>query len=407
MKKSLIALAVLGAFSGAAFAQSNVTLYGILDVNVQSINPDGSTSSTTGINGGYQSGNRFGLRGSEALGGGLSAIFTIEGGFDIDTGASGQAIPQLNRNVCVDALGNVSQGTVPTYYDPSRCPAGTASAGFTTVQTAQQTRIFGRQAWAGLSGGFGQLVAGRIAAFSSGTGSFDMIGATDPFGASFADLAQASTMSSANSLRLDNTVAYMTPQLGGFKAGVAYSFNAIGGETPDSGTNAPVLGLGANFASGPFYFAVTYDIISPPDTALPAGSPLIGANDQKNLQLGGSWDLKFVKLFASYAKEEDVRFVTTGGSAGGVDADTWNVGVNVPVFGGTLMAGYADRDADPLPGAAGEGADLATYGVAYTYPFSRRTNLYAVWAVRDGDGSNNGNATWDRKVYTLGIRHLF
>src|SRR5512141_1736497 len=104
MKKSLVALALMGAFSGAAFAQSNVTLYGILDVNIQRNDPKEGTcyatvsgvgtpvscGTTTGINGGHQSGNRWGVRGSEALGGGLNAIFTLESGFNIDTGTSGQ-----------------------------------------------------------------------------------------------------------------------------------------------------------------------------------------------------------------------------------------------------------------------------------------------------------------------------
>ena len=63
MKKSLIALALMGAFSGAAFAQSNVTLYGILDVNVQRNDPDGNNTATTGVNSGHQSGNRWGVRG--------------------------------------------------------------------------------------------------------------------------------------------------------------------------------------------------------------------------------------------------------------------------------------------------------------------------------------------------------
>jgi len=61
MKKSLIALAVFGAFSGAALAQSNVTLYGILDVNYQRIDPE-QGDSQSGINGGHQSGNRFQVR---------------------------------------------------------------------------------------------------------------------------------------------------------------------------------------------------------------------------------------------------------------------------------------------------------------------------------------------------------
>ena len=133
MKKSLIALALIGAFSSAAVAQSNVTMYGILDVNYmwqQGPTNVGTTAapriqqeSVNAINGGHQSGNRWGVRGTEALGGGLNAIFALEAGFNIDSGTS-----------------------------------------------AQGGRLFGRQAYAGLSGGWGAVVAGRLATFSSGTG---------------------------------------------------------------------------------------------------------------------------------------------------------------------------------------------------------------------------------------------
>ncbi|MEG1833387.1 MAG: porin, partial [Burkholderiaceae bacterium] len=96
MKKNLIALAIFGAFTGAAFAQSNVTLYGIVDGGLQ-YNGTNVLNTTTkaiesksqfGVDGGYVAGNRFGLRGAEALGGGTSAIFQIESGFNIDNGMS-------------------------------------------------------------------------------------------------------------------------------------------------------------------------------------------------------------------------------------------------------------------------------------------------------------------------------
>ncbi len=89
MKKNLIALAIFGAFSGAALAQSNVTLYGIIDVNYQYNDPDVSgASSTSGINSGHQSGSRWGIRGSEALSPNLNAVFTLEGGFGVDDGTA-------------------------------------------------------------------------------------------------------------------------------------------------------------------------------------------------------------------------------------------------------------------------------------------------------------------------------
>ena len=87
MKKNLIALAILGAFSGAALAQSNVTLYGIVDVGYRYIDTE-SGPNTSGIASGQQSGSRFGFRGVEVLSPNLNAVFTLEAGFNIDIGTS-------------------------------------------------------------------------------------------------------------------------------------------------------------------------------------------------------------------------------------------------------------------------------------------------------------------------------
>ncbi|MFP5413339.1 MAG: porin, partial [Gammaproteobacteria bacterium] len=89
MKKSLLALAVLGAFAGAAAAQTNVTLYGIADAGIgwtdtDKANADGIARVVSGT----QSTSRFGIRGSEDLGGGLKATFNIEAGVNWDTGAA-------------------------------------------------------------------------------------------------------------------------------------------------------------------------------------------------------------------------------------------------------------------------------------------------------------------------------
>ncbi len=74
--------------------------------------------------------------------------------------------------------------------------------------------MFGRQAWAGLAGGWGTMVAGRIATFSSGTGSFDMFGVIDPFVTGFGDSSLGSTFNTSGAQRLDNSVLYQSPDLG-------------------------------------------------------------------------------------------------------------------------------------------------------------------------------------------------
>jgi len=359
-------------FSGAAIAQSNVTLYGILDVNWQRNDPKEGTcyasvnggattscSTTSGINSGHQSGNRWGVRGSEALGGGYSAIFTLESGFSLDDGQ----------------LGNGG-------------------------------RLFGRQAWLGLQSGLGTLVAGRLATFSSGTGSFDMFGAVDPFVTGFGDSSLGSTFTSAAAMRVDNSIAYMTPMFGGFKAGAGYSFNAIGTEAPGSSNNNRVIFTGLQWGAGPFYAALTYDIIQPANPAL---------DDEKHLQIGGTFDFKIVKLHAGYAMEDNVHFGTIGTAITlntidpGADADSWMVGVTVPLFGGSFLASYQDRDGDTItisPGVTRE-RDLSVWALGYTYPLSRRTNLYVNWSSKDADKSANGVASLDRNQGTIGMRHLF
>jgi predicted porin len=372
MKKSLLALAVLGAFAGAASAQSSVTLYGIVDVGVQYDDfKRGGASSRTAIDGGLQAGNRLGFRGSEALGGGLNAVFTLEAGFNLDNGTS-----------------------------------------------AQQGRLFGRQAWVGVDGGIGTLVAGRIPSFSSGTGSFDMFGAVDPFGTAWITAGLQSTFSAANSMRLDNAIAYRSPKFAGFQFGAGYSFAASGAgatnEVAGDGNNNRVMFTGANFAAGPFYAVVTYDVINFANT-------IAGAEDQKMLQVGATFDLKFLKLHGAYAMEDNVRPATSlpAGSfvqaaAGalfgtGHDADAWMVGLSAPLGAFTFMASYQERDADAVAG--GVESDGKVYALGGKYDLSRRTNLYLIFADTKGEKSISESVAAadaaNRKTIMLGVNHRF
>jgi len=360
MKKSLVALAVLGAFAGAASAQSSVTMYGIFDVNYQMNdfrNP--LTSSTSGINGGHQFGSRFGVRGAEDLGGGLAAIFTIENGFSPDTGALGQG-----------------------------------------------GRLFGRQAWAGVrSNSFGSIVAGRIAIFGSGTGSWDMFGNVDPFGTGFGASSLGSTFSSANSIRVDNAVAWQSPNWSGFRAGAGYSFNAgVSGpsqEVAGSSNNTRVLFTGLNYTGGPIFAAMTYDQIK--NACTPTGCP---PDTQTHLQIGASFDLKFAKLHAAYAKEDNLRTAATVTSPAGSDATAYMVGATVPVTKAlTLLASYQSRNGKPLT-AGGAEADRVVMSIGGTYALSNRSNFYFSYGDSNGKKALD-NTSADFRQYTVGLAHRF
>jgi len=150
MKKSLIAFAALATIAGTASAQSSVTLYGRVDLSVGKY---AGTEAKTMTNG---SGSRFGVRGVEDLGGGLSAFFNIENRYDADTGAQQGAV-STTRN-CVTAAGaivaNQTAGQANTF---AACPAGSTA----NAVTGQANRFWGGRSIVGLQGGFGKITLGR------------------------------------------------------------------------------------------------------------------------------------------------------------------------------------------------------------------------------------------------------
>ena len=125
MKKSLLALAVLGAFVGAASAQSSVTVFGIVDLSLANVKNDGSDARKS-MNSNALNSNRFGFRGVEDLGGGLSAKFHLEAGMSNDIGTAG---------------GGNSLGTAPA--------------------NSNGAALFNRRSTVGLAGKFGEVRLGR------------------------------------------------------------------------------------------------------------------------------------------------------------------------------------------------------------------------------------------------------
>lgn len=372
MRRSTVIAVLPALLCGSVLAQSGVTLYGIVDAGVQwnkqYSSGSGSQESTWSLDSGYQSPSRFGVRGAEALGGGLKAIFAVEGGFDISTGMS-----------------------------------------------AQGGLLFGRQAWVGLQGGWGSLAGGRIPTPSSGAGSFDFMGAVDPFAAGFGINTMGSTFIAANGLREDNAVLYVTPAVRGFRAAAGYSFNRGGSETAPSGSNSRAVNLAASFGAGAFFGVVTYDLLGNPDAG--SGNANAGKPDQKLLQIGGTLDLSVVKLHAAWAQQSDISAASAAVSIsppGGISAydnRAWMLGISAPLVGGSLLASYQSADADGQTYAAGAGTatfepDYAVWGVAFTYPLSTRTNSYLGYGRVSAKGSLDPTQT-DRQQFAIGMRHRF
>jgi predicted porin len=330
--------------AGGASAQSNVTLYGMLDVGLvhDSGLPDGH--SVTKLSSGIFNGSRWGLRGREDLGGGLAAIFTAESGFQADTGAMGQG-----------------------------------------------GLLFGRQAFVGLTGGFGTLTFGRQ--YSA----IDAVVATaDPFGSGGAgrnvSLVTASYVNGTKAYynnRINNSVVYATPKLNGYSAEVGYGF----GEVTGNNSASRYIGGAAGYASGPLYVRLAHQDIN--DATATGGA--------RHTILGTTYDFSILKAHFEYVvnRYEASHAVTA-------KSRDMLLGVSVPVGNGRVLASYIRKD-DRL--AANQDATMAALG--YQYDWSKRTTLYTSW----GRISNKNGAFYTvntaidvgggNKSFDVGIRHVF
>lgn len=200
MKKSLIALAVLGATLGAAHAQSTVTLYGRIDMSVMHNNVFGGVSQFS-VDSGTISGSRWGLSGSEDLGGGLKANFNLEQGFGADNGLA---------------------------------PAGQA---------------FSRQSWVGFSGAFGEFRMGK-----PWTAYDDVSGAHNGVFDSAFSVENNFFSSTGYAANPANTLRYSTPTFGGFSAAVSYSLDEV------ANTNLNIKSISGMFATGPLQLAAGHQV---------------------------------------------------------------------------------------------------------------------------------------------------
>jgi predicted porin len=355
MKKSLLALAVLGSFAGAVSAQTNVTIYGVVDAAVTYKNDGNPAGNTVKLSSGQQSGSRLGFKGSEDLGGGLSAIFTLENGFNVDDG--------------------------------------------TLAQSDDKQRLFGRQAWVGLAGNFGAVKLGR-----QETSLFLALNAIDPFRTNLAGNAQkvfAYGQYAADPLfRTDNTVSYSTPNIAGFSATASYGF----GEKTDKKTDRTV-GLGAQYANGPLNVQFAYqdsNINSLVGALADANGLDLGTarTDVKAAFIGATYDFGIAKAHLGYADNK----LEVGAEE--VKNNNWLVGVSAPVgAAGTVLASYVRNDFKDFDNAKSD-----QYAIGYTHALSKRTNLYTSYSYmkNDSDVALNAFAAGESvRLFNVGVRHSF
>ncbi|MBU1365369.1 MAG: porin [Gammaproteobacteria bacterium] len=356
MQKKLIALAIAGLASTAAFAQTNVTVYGVADASISATTRLGAANGQTqfNVNSGTLSTSRIGFKGVEDLGNGLKALFVLEYGLNID-----------------------------------------ANAGIGGTVTSTSTN--GRQQFVGLTGGFGTAVVGRLQTtgldFSVAA---TALGGSTGIGAAY-NAGGGTLITSAS--RANNAIAYISPSFGGVT--VAYNHARL---TEAAGTSAPVALttsaggntdstanlLSVSYANGPITAGAIY-------TKVVAAQTNLLADNVKEWGLRAGYDFKVVKLQALYQQQKADTTATVGKDK------KWAVSAAVPI--GAKVAVIAEYAA--LNVGSTLGADNVKVGtLASTYSLSKRTTAYA-GVVAKRVQSDIGAQGLDTNTYAVGLRHTF
>lgn len=401
LKKSLLAIATIGAFAGSAVA-ADVTVYGLVDygfnyqhvdADIQGVDAQDNFEMRSGMN----SGSRFGFKGSEDLGNGLTVGFVLENGFDADSGNLG--------------------------YDG---------------------RIFGRESQVYLSGNFGTVSFGRMGQLASGNGTYGLLnGDFSPFSGGWADSVGAKFLFATGYARYDNTITYKSPEFAGLNVFAQYSFEndsvtdgAGNGDEGKSNTDR-YYGIGAKYKNGNLALVGIVDQVN---------YRTEGNNeDQLTGTLGASYDFGVVKtyLLGQYFKDarnvgqksamagETVFGYKIGSSGYGTVTDpdikgrTLNaamegyglaLGASVPAFGGSFLGqiGYMDADNDNGESGVEIGTEVKRWNVSlgYTYNLSKRTSVYTAASYTKDDVTFNTlteSANYDptRTEVVAGLIHKF
>jgi predicted porin len=385
MKKSLLALAALGAFASAAHAQSSVTLYGIIDAGLTYVNSDYTVKSSGAFTGGslfaMQSGilqgSRWGLKGSEDLGGGLKTVFQLENGFNVFSGALGQG-----------------------------------------------SRMFGRQAYVGLSSGsWGTVTVGR---------QYDTIDdyvqpatMNGNWGAYFSHAGDIDN--SDNAYRVSNSVKYASPSFNGLTFGGMYAFGGVAGAFGEDS----MFGIGAAYTAGPVYLTAAYEYNRNPSTAFTDGNWVsstaananeygafgyVGANPTSSQiwGLGGTYAFGPAKLGLDYTNTK-FEGALEGGSITFNNVELWGQYAVTPAV--TLIAGdtYTFAKADYTI-ALGQKPTWNQVNLMADYALSKRTDIYAMGIYESAGGGalasvyygfSGTSDTTSQAMVRLGIRTKF
>ncbi len=362
MQKKIIALAVAGLMSGAAFAQTNVTIYGVADAGYMHLSASGKGSQND-IDASGLSGSRLGFKGTEDLGNGNKALFVLE-------------YSLANDN-------NSGVGSTSAW-------SGTAA----------------RQQLVGMTGGWGTVVAGRAetAGYAIACKYEDGIGAGSAFNATGklqAKWSGATAIGCGSNGRANNAVAYVTPTWSGFHGTIQHARlteTATATIVSPNDNNATILA--GFYDNGPISVGLDYTHIN---------VPVLSTNINE-WKLGASYDFGIAKLMGSYQRHNLTAVSNSD--------HLWNLAVNFAVSANdNISLGYARGTYNETVAHD----DARAWGLTYAHNLSKRTRLYAGYAHISNDGIGTlglGAATLaagvgvptaggSASVYGGGLNHAF
>ena len=370
MQKKIIALAIAGLASSAAFAADTVTLYGVADAYVGAFSATGAQNSNQ-VNSGGLAASRIGFKGVEDLGGGLKALFVLEYRLDID---GNNAIGGTYNGVTTDSAGNA-------------------------ISAANQSGP-ARQQMVGLTGNFGTVVAGRLqTAGYDWAVKFDALGGTAVSPLQFVN-GNFKIGGTNLHARANNALAYISPSFSGVTLAANYALaaeeSALDGATSNK---IAVTQLAATYENGPIAAGVVFDKQSTTAVSLTQDPAL--AKNSTDWAFGASYNFGVAKLFATYqtTKNNDgtvqaadiaattatfgtpaVAKILAGDKAATNKA--YSIGVTVPVSAaGTIVGSYAVNKIATTDVADNNKA----YTLAYTHALSKRTTAYAAYTRVNAD----------------------
>ena len=355
MKKLALTTTIAACFclmQASAQAQSTVTMYGVMDIGM-SYDQGGINGNALRVTSGMATQSRWGFRGTEDLGNGLSTYFVLEGGIHADTGGSTQNSTLFGRTSIVglsNSLGTVSAGLQDTPY-------------FTTLNTI-----------------------------------------VDPLRNG---IARSNNLMAATGFRAGNSILVRSNKVNGFNADLMY----VAGEVAGDVNAGRAIGGSFGYSEGPLNLRIAYHNKNNDSASIQ------NTSKARNLLFAANYDFGIAKTYFGYAIDKGLNSASLNNAAasfGGIaptastDSRDLHLGVSVPFGMQTVVATYIRKD-DKTSLAQ----DAQQYALAYMFAFSKRTDVYTSYAIirnKNGAAYTEGNseeAGTGNKQFTVGLRHRF